>query len=411
MKSNLTLFQKVKRYFGNTDGSFGTVWAICIFGTITIMGCALDLSILVKKRNQAQTISDSVGLTAAIFVKENGRPPLASESGFVHNKKYRLRDLGQAPSKAGNLDLNAWVRVQYNEKKQRAEVYVSGVMATTFLGIIGKKDLEFTSQSHVNYFSETMHPASVFLILDNSGSMMWDDRQLLSYKPWRQAQGAQSRIDGLKSTVLDFNAMLETNINKTAEAIGNGTRNTSNTAAQQYLRTSMLAYNFNLVSAIESSPHWGGLPEKKIKLMNANGGTNSTPALSKTAFWMREENAQHLAMNGEKKPNKYVIFMTDGVNSYSSYNPQSIAICDQMKKEGVEIFTIGFALEPGYYGTSVKNDSTYLSPATSKTAYDFLRGCASSSDHFIKARDSHKLAEAFENIGKKISEDSIRVTH
>jgi len=93
-------------------------------------------------------------------------------------------------------------------------------------------------------------------------------------------------------------------------------------------------------------------------------------------------------------------------------NSDSLDVCTQLKLDGVEVFTIGFALEPGTYYSDFPNSyqTTEISQSITDTAYGFLSACATSSEHFIAAKDADALEDAFDKIGKKIVEDTIRIT-
>lgn len=80
-----------------------------------------------------------------------------------------------------------------------------------------------------------------------------------------------------------------------------------------------------------------------------------------------------------------------------------------MKNAGVKIYTIGFALEPGDYTGYTNRQIARLSSYSSNKAYTFLRSCASSPDHFVKAENTAALNDAFDKIGKDIISDVIRV--
>ncbi len=106
---------------------------------------------------------------------------------------------------------------------------------------------------------------------------------------------------------------------------------------------------------------------------------------------------------------KAVVFMTDGATDWwwSDYTPYGFlddarlgttnealveaeidnrvrTICENIKAEGVELYTIMFDLS-----------STYIE--------DMYRTCASSSDHFFDASNGAELEEAFKRIGRRLT--------
>jgi Flp pilus assembly protein TadG len=122
-------------------------------------------------------------------------------------------------------------------------------------------------------------------------------------------------------------------------------------------------------------------------------GTDSAPA--------PYEKTKELNAAGKPKLFKIAILMTDGVYNYRrgqnySNNPSEItriendtkALCNAMELEGIEIYTIGFELEPD---------------SSSKT---MLEDCAKDADHFKDAGDDAALTAAFAEIAKRIKEQS-----
>ena len=95
------------------------------------------------------------------------------------------------------------------------------------------------------------------------------------------------------------------------------------------------------------------------------------------------------ASKGVPKLRKIAVLMTDGEynTQYSavSSNNQARNICDEMRKTGIEIFTVGF--EIGETGSAV----------------DTLRQCASATDNFYNAKNGAELKRAFREIALKSS--------
>ena len=91
-----------------------------------------------------------------------------------------------------------------------------------------------------------------------------------------------------------------------------------------------------------------------------------------------------------------------------------------MKAQGVRVFTIGFALEPGKYMTNYRStfnnnnyaedDTATIPSSTTDAAYTMLADCASSPDDFVPAADVDSLDAAFAVIGETIIQDVIRLS-
>lgn len=109
---------------------------------------------------------------------------------------------------------------------------------------------------------------------------------------------------------------------------------------------------------------------------------------------------------GAPKLRKVAILMTDGVyNTYRGWKDQdidymsenAIAMCDAMKAKGIEIYTVGFALDS-------------LSTSEKAVAEETLRACGSTVDHFYASLNVDELQSAFAKIGNKVAATSVRLT-
>ena len=252
--------------------------------------------------------------------------------------------------------------------------------------------------------------------------------------------------------------------------------NDQGAAGDRVLRTGLIPYNNTIIGTREVNMKWGILSNGDINSMSAGGGTNSAPPIAKAWEWLQREDDIHKAETGEDNPLKYMIFMTDGQNNGSPYwyprdgthywrgidcsgsknngkgkgngnsnkNCQyafrdsstrpnidnhhsweegeyvtesdyySKNSCEAMKAQGVRVFTIGFALEPGTYLTNyppyLGQDEATITKDTTDAAYSLLADCASSADDFVAAEDVDELDSAFTIIGESIVEDVIRLS-
>lgn len=435
------------KYLSDEDGMFAPMAAICFLTIIIVCGAAVDTVNYHKHTQQSQSITDSVALAAAVYVKNNGSSPDQTENGFLHGKAYNIDDLGVASDSFFQKNFSGTVTVNYDDVGRKAHVTLDGKLPTFFMSVIGYKNVRVKVASQVNYYEKETYPTSVFLVMDNSGSMAWDDKKLQgSTRP----SGAQSRISGLKTAVSDFNTDLHSKI---SEGLGNE----SSVSNQSYLRMAMIPYANGIIQSDKAPPSWKTLPVNKIQGMQAGGGTDSRDALDEAEKWMAKEDNIHRAASKNDDPKKYVIFMSDGANnadyvcdwekkkgtsywrkkngnsySYMSswYKPgkgwqegrrtncryvnnsniDSLETCDALKADDVEIYTIGYALEPGQYYAGSYGSYATISTYAANEAYDFLRACASTEEHFIKAEDASKLKDVFEHIGRQIIKDVIRIS-
>jgi len=301
-------------------------------------------------RQRGQSIADASALYAATYVRSHGTAPKNKDEGLIG--QYTAKELGYNYSGLGQGDAeDVTVTISYDDLNNEATATVEGQTVPFFSQILGKDNLSFSAKSVVKYHD------------------------------------AIPRIDALEASVKSFMKTLDDLVDdqsKTPEG-------------QRILRTGMLAFNSNTISARTVNMNWGTISDANINSMQASGGTDSSSPLRTARDWMKLEDAIHKSEH-EKAPLKFAIFMTDGVNTsgetvwepkddtgywrlYSCYdgcayyyatsadnpnydfeangweegervltaNPDSLADCLRMSNEGVKVYTIGFALEEGYY--------------------------------------------------------------
>jgi hypothetical protein len=110
--------------------------------------------------------------------------------------------------------------------------------------------------------------------------------------------------------------------------------------------------------------------------------------------------------NGAPKLRKIAVIMTDGLYNnmygYSGHPAEdlsayAIKYCDAMKAKGIEVFTVGFALDE-------------LSVSDRDLATKTLQSCGSGIDHFYNSLSIADLQGAFKAIGTKVAASSLRLT-
>ena len=444
----MNLFEKLKlkkeSYVESEEGTFGIMAAVTSLMMVLCVGVAVDVSSAHKSHLKVQALSDSIGLAAAIYIRDNEVAPSSSNDGFVDGIAYDINDIDHGSRSSA---LQGVFTVKYDDVNRQASVKFTGKMDTSFMSAFNKPVVDIAANSKVNYYTESASPTSVFLVVDNSGSMAWDDKPITS-SAGRRPEGAKTRIEGLRSTSIKFNADLDKTFS-TGNSVSNRT----------YLRMAMVPYASQIIESLKTPPAWKTLDDRKLEKMTASGGTDSRAPLELAEKWMAKEDNIHFAVSKVKNPKKYVIFMTDGANNSeqvcdwqdrrrtqlwrrangSTYqytrsrrnpgrgwtegqasncrwvnnsNIESLEVCGDLKELGVEIFTIGYALEPGNYYSNFpySNATRTISKTTTDEAYGFLESCASSEENFVKAENTEALENAFEKISKKISDDSIRIS-
>ena len=188
-------------------GNIALTFAVSAVAIMGCMGAAMDFSTLSNAEARSQAIADQTALSAAIFMKDNDRKPEEGDNGYTEGY-HSAADLG--------YDFKGWVKggadsvgvnVVYDDDAKEARVTVTGNTIPTFMQIFGKQAMNFKAESVVSYLQiDEKHPASIALVLDNSGSMGWDDK--IANSNGSSPAGAAPRIDGLEGSVNKFTSEL-----------------------------------------------------------------------------------------------------------------------------------------------------------------------------------------------------------
>ena len=312
---------------------------------------------------------------------------------------------------------------------------------------MGQQSLKFSSEAVVSYLDiDEKHPASIALVLDNSGSMGWDDK--FANPNGTSPLDADPRIDGLEFSVKKFNADL-------SDRLG-----TEDIDGLRTIRMGMLPYSSNIVTENKVEMNFGYIDDQDVEDMFPDGNTNSNPPMAEAKIWMDGENQEHrdeADRVGEayREPLKFIIFMSDGQNTLGawefepndtapvywkqsnngswsgiwahSYNNQfgytrghlrrqtdslTIETCQNLKALGTEIFTIGYALEVGNYNANNpwnQFQTAHVNLWNQTNAYNLLQSCATKEENFVRASDNEELEAAFDTIQNAIVKELIRI--
>lgn len=457
------LSRLLNRFKSNADGTMAVMWAVSLSAVVLAGGSAYDYSKVTSARSQSVATADMLALTAAVFIRDhNGDTPNSDTEGFRNNREYHLADIGvdigvRTEAKTGDGKKEGpTFKIKYNYPEYgMVTAFIYGQTRPAFMGMVGINNVDFSASSTVSYEAKDLKdPASIGLVLDNSGSMRYDD-----------GNGTE-RMTGLKTTVKNFMTEIEEIIDV---AKGEDRKRGQNPQGEnKYVRMNMMTYTVksdyygrDYEYITEHSFDWDTIPTWKINNMTADGGTNSSGAMARMKSRMSGEEAIHASKNGSK-PLKYVIFMTDGVNNvtgvtncrpapghyhwynmkngqishgykgnknnwyyvwareendrdqywdeqqecddYSSYDAATIQSCNDMKADGVKIYSIGYALDPKPYDSDSRTEEL-------KRANALLLNCSSGPDYFKEAANAQVLNIVFDKIGKDIIADSIRIKY
>lgn len=339
--------RQISPYKKDTRGTFSIYLAIAVMTIGMGVGCAVDMAQATSQKSRLQDLADSTALAAAIASRyENQNRQTRAKDHFKENRNL-----------SGGLKVRDNPLINFNDAVKEVKVEIEADYNYMFMGMFGFEDPVLKTAATVGYMIDEIAPLSIAFAFDTSGSMA------------DPTKDGQIKIDALKLATGDlFDQIYEASERPDL--------------LDQKMTTTFSSYNTDLVDSAAMLAGRGHIL-MAVDAMQADGGTNSTPALT---FAFDELQYKKTAINDNRWAG-YVVFMTDGDNNEMSWDTDTEAVCDQMKAEGYRIFTVAFA-----------------APAKGKK---LLKYCASSkSDHFDSS-DADDLKNAFKLIGQKLGSSTI----
>ncbi|APO69213.1 Tad-like/von Willebrand factor A domain-containing protein [Rhizobium gallicum] len=385
----------ITRALRDRSGNFAMMTAILMPVAIGAAGLAVDVSNMMLSQRQLQEASDSAALAAASAlvaekVDVNGAKELAKNFVIGQMSNYiddsdtiaALKDamsvvVTETASGSGGKTYKVEVKTAYNMDN------------SALMRILGKESTEIGSLSKTESSTEntvTKSSLSMYLVLDRSGSMAEDTTTSHTYTESYNC-GSKKNPKTCDRTVTDYYTKIEA-----LKLAVSSLLTQLNTADPnlQYVRTGSVSYNIEMQSALDLA--WGtSAVSTYVNALTATGGTDSSDAF-KTAYGKiidPAENTAHLNKNG-LTPDKYIVFMTDGNNNYTSADTETKKWCDLARDKNITVYTVAF-----------------MAPDRGKALLSY---CATSSSTYFAAENMASLVAAFKIIGSSAAKQSIRLT-
>ena len=372
-------------FFRKEDGNFTMFAALLLPVCFAAGSLAIDFSNAVSMKTRLQNAADGAALATASQLAAKKITVLQAKSyaenffnGLIANEVANNASFSATPvatiTPIGSGTSLAWT----------VKVTTTGSQNLTPMAkFIGQNKMDVKVSATSSSSLETNNPLSMVLVLDRSGSM--DEFADGTSKPWYCSYSAwsglsaclkETKMDALKTAVTNmvvkFTAMDPTNI---------------------FVRLGTVAYNDKIASNHKLDLSWLKPAVTTLTAtLTATGGTDSSEAME----WARgklkspTEKNEHKSKNGNNDPAKFIVFMTDGDNNETKADTATKKTCDDAKKEGVVIFTVAFQAPTG--GKAL------------------LQYCASGTANYYNASSAADLLKAFENIGEKASDLSVRLS-
>lgn len=376
-----TIAPKLKSFKLKEEGNF------TIFGALLVPLCfaagslAIDFSNAIAMKTRIQNAADGAALATAsqlakatitegeakAYAENFFKGVLANETGFSAQPTATI-----VPLSAGTS--TAW----------QVKVETTGQQPLTPLAkFLGQDTIHVKVSAVSNSSSETNNPLSMVLVIDRSGSM--SDNADGSSSPWYCSYSYWAGLPiCLKDSKLDALKKAVTNMVSKFDLLDPNS---------MFVRLGSVAYNDHVQDAHKLETTWVKSAVAVLaNTLTASGGTDSSDAMK----WAYDELSapteinEHLSKNHNNDPAKFIVFMTDGSNNYTSADTKTKATCDAAKADGMEIFSVAFQAPLG--------------------GQKLLKYCASGDDFYYNAQSADDLLDAFVNIGEKASDLAVRLT-
>ncbi|WP_137157936.1 TadE/TadG family type IV pilus assembly protein [Rhizobium sp. FKL33] len=352
------------------SGNIALTFALIMTPLLVAVGCSLDYVRAMNVRTKLQNDLDAALIAAIKDIDTKNETELKTS---VINWMTVLQGSANAYSlSAEDIDLDT--------SSSTIKATVRGGVPTSFLKMAGIDRVNVAAVSAVlgGTAVTTKSPLSLYLVLDQSGSM--DENTNSTYTTtcsfgwWTyQCTLTYTKIAALKLAVASLMTQLSTVDPET-----------------KYVRTGAVSYNSQMRGYSDLA--WGTSAALTfVNALDATGGTSSTDAFAKAyaAVSATTEATIHKQKNGGN-PSRYIVFMTDGDNNNSSDDTATKQYCDKAKAAGVVIYTIAL-----------------MAPAKGQA---LLRYCASSTDTYFTTDTASGLVAAFQSIGESSSKTMLRLT-
>ena len=237
----------------------------------------------------------------------------------------------------------------YDPDTLGVELDIDYTHPTHLMHLAGVSELGGKIETAIVLSEDEQQSLSMYLVLDKSGSM-----------------GSNGRMVALKSAVKEMTEDFE-----------------EKDPDHKFIRMGANAYSTTVSGTVQLD--WGSNHVNVFtKNLKPNGGTNSSGAMSIAASSLQgnAEKIKHEERNNAT-PKKYILFMTDGNNNYSSSDTNTLSTCTNAKNDEVIIYTVAFQAPQG--------------------GQDLLKACASSDLHYFEADDASQLKQIFKKIGENAS--------
>ncbi len=393
----------------NEDGNVAILFGICVIVFMMLIGVAVDTGRAYYASSKTLAALDTAALATAKAMKEEG---LSDSELQLIAEQYFQANSHEAAHKG--VDFGE-LKVTVDRDKGSVNVEITGSVEASFARIMNVKEIPFSKSSSAIYNIKDIELA---MMLDVTGSMRGsklNDLQLAAKDLVNILIQDHSSANKTRIGLAPYSAAV--NAGSYASAVSDGVSQDGCVFERDGFNayTDAVPVPGHFLSAMENprtpSNTQYGCPESEVVPL-----TNDKNLLTRTLDSYRAGGwtAGHLGTAwawylvspewasiwpvesrpvayGNKKTIKAVILMTDGAYNTSYKNgpvnrkstTQARIICDNMKDEGLVVYSIAFQ-----------------APASAK---ETLQYCALSGKHYFDAENGVQLREAFRDIAIRLT--------
>ncbi|KQZ49857.1 hypothetical protein ASD54_13135 [Rhizobium sp. Root149] len=432
-------YSTFKNLLADEAGNFAMMTAILLPVTIGVGGVAVDLTNVMREKAEIQNIADAATLAAASKMSKDditeAEATKMAKDEMVGQYLANLQSSGMsedeiAAAKADlqkNMNTGATITSTGGSSKNfevrmtlKANVQLSGLTR-----VLGFETIPI-SVSSISASAREGNALSMYLVLDESGSMAWDTTTVDPLKPTKQetytatVQGTcydywrgyysctynEQRTRTVANYVTKIAALKTAAGVMTTELLKAAAPDQTNATAQETEAKKLIrigAVSYTHETKTEQKPAWGTTTAKNYVLALPavpEGGTDASGAMAVAFSDLQKANVTEATQHKAKQNysfSRFIVLMTDGeMTGYSNAWNKGIddkvrTACAQAKADGITVFTVAF-----------------MAPDKGK---DLLQACASNKESYYESSNMSDLVAAFGDIGRKAAKTQTRLTN
>lgn len=375
------------RLLKDRAGNFGIMTAAMLPVLLGGAGLAIDMTNAMVAKSSLQGIVDAAALGAAAAMSGDGLTPSQAEAMGLNILMAQIGRYVDPDTDEESAALEEEIKrsstIVGTESGTISTGKTYGVTITTsydlplspMSALFGYSTMKVAVNGSAVSTTAAKNAFSMYLVLDRSGSMDEATNTRIAGCTGNSSKCFVKKMDALKVAT---DSLLQTIKDADPE--------------NKYARLGAVSYNN--VMQTPTVLDWGTDSVKTyVQALKSSGTTNSgeATATAYTSLAKVSETTAHTDKNGQTKPAKYIILMTDGANNISGADAKTKTACTSAKTAGIEVYTVAF-----------------MAPTAGKS---LLSQCATDASHYFDADNAAQLVAAFKAIGEKASQVGTRLTN